>query len=284
MNKSTLTESEQMALMDYLYGEMDPAAARAFEQALTQKPALAAELARLRPTHQLVQHLLSDAESPSSSVAPPLILHTENKRMAGAYSNTLLKVAAAIALLLVAAAFARLQIDAGANGIRIAFGQPQSALPHPADQAPTLTEAPEQTQPASTEPDRLLAMHQRIDSLAGALSATRMQLRNPVAQPTPTFNPDSLRELLTQLQAQNYQLLSEWVQQSAQEQQTYTTGLIRELSAYLAQQRQADLQLIEYALNSISEEQQQQQQETGLVLSELLSRIEQKKSLTSGQN
>lgn len=268
MNKHT----EQ--LMDYLYGEMAPEEIRGFEQTLEKDPALQAELKQLRQ----MQHLMpgwKDRQVPS----PTLVIAPRKGGWRSWLDSSWVKAAAAILLLMGMAAAMGMYVQWDKNTLSIGFG----AAPDPADelrQEWLQAQAQQQQEMQAWMRQQWQAERTRTEQelgllksgISGQLATLEREMRRQTS-PREGLNPAQLAALRKDLLDENYQMLTQLVALSQNQQKAYTEALLADFSSFLERQRTEDLRLMAVALNDVLEQNHIQQSETEQLLAQLITEI-----------
>ena len=256
--------NKQDRLLDYLYGEMNPAEKADFEKMLADDPALRAELTALQQTrHQLSE--LADLRPETTVVALP----------AGQITWRKWAVRAAVAagfLLLLSLFNARLQWNA--DGLVFSLGQPAPAasVREPVETA-TLAQADLQPLFAQQE-TKLNRQLQARDSLwQQQLLSRDQQLQAQWENRLASYRAGEraeMKQFVAQLQEENLPELAALLQSMQLEQQQEIQAMLTDLWYEWQHTRAADLRSIETEFVNLYQNTERNQLETEALLRNIL--------------
>jgi len=239
-------------LMSYLYGELDASQKQELEVRLTQDAALRAELEQLQQTRGWLKTASADVVK-----APPLIISQAVSQPSIArqwLGSRWLHIAAAVALLLFAGRMSGLQMKSHEGQLMIAFGEVKT-LPA--------------VEPQDNAWQQTLMAHQ-VD-----LEAEICALTESLLSPQETkLSPVQLNRIRKSLLAETNRSFQQFFQTAKKEQTAQTNLFLEQFALLVQQQREQDLEAIEFALNDLFEQTEYQQSETDIILTEIIDRLE----------
>jgi len=251
-------------LMDYLYGEMEEQEKREFENLLEKNPDLKNEFENLRRTRQLLKNVSNQ------EVEQPLWLNVNQNPVThtGFYKKTGM-IAASIVIVLLVFNFSGFNASYQDGSLNIRFGK--------APNVGNELEAPIEEQDFSMKAIEKILV-QREDSIYNRISEMQKMLITEIEkskQTKPVVSEAALKAFSEELARENYQRLADLIVQANQDQKIFSENLMLDFADYMEEQRLNDLQLIEYAINSLQQNTEVQQQETAILLTQLLSQMTQ---------
>lgn len=268
---------DQQDWIAYLYQEMEPAEREKMEHYLLSNPEARKEL-------EQYQHLRSmmGTVGDKEVIAPPIVVSENKQRFLwnSPYLKTVLSIAASVLIVMLVGRFTGIQVSLNNNEFKISFGSPQP-VPEPVKQRedvkPSITSQQVQEMINETLNTNNLAMQaswketqQKLDaSIKSNLASNSGQIDKLVRQAS-NASQEQIREFVSNMQAENSQMVKRYFQLSSTEQKDYIEHLLVDFAKYLQQQRQDDLQLVQSRLNSIEENTDVFKQETEQILSSII--------------
>ena len=270
--------AEKELLMAYLYQELDGEALADFEQHLHQHPELQAELQALTGTRQLMEKW-NDHEVE----VPIMMVPGETQQPGPAFlQRGWVRTAAVILLMLGSSALTAMWMQHSSS-----VGQGLHAQGEANAGSTYVTQKQFQQQQKQMQNWLQQSLFQQQDSMyrmMSSMNASMMQeiqgLRQTPAQAVdPTqlveLNDQQFQILRTEIIEENYQMLTDLLNESHRYQQEYTKNLLGNFASYMEEQRTEDLQRISYGLEYLKEHGDQRHQETELFLTQLVANIQQ---------
>ena len=270
--------------MAYLYGELEEADKRKFDQYILQHPEASRELEKF----QNLRRVLSAAED-KEVIAPPIVIgdqyttttrRPERQLWNTAYFRAITTVAASLILVILVGKLTGMQLDVSDNELRLSFG---SEVREPAQQtqfASALTEE---------EVKRMIdsSLEKNNDRMEASLEETQRELdasiRNNLAlssgkidrlvREASSASQDQIRQFVDGIRAENMQQVKDYFQLTSTEQKTYIENLLVDFSKYLQQQRNDDLQLVQTRMNSLEQNTDLFKQETEQILTSIITTV-----------
>lgn len=238
-------------LMSYLYGEMDASEKQELEVRLAQDAALRSEWQELQQTRGLLQTATKQGEAP-----PPVVIAQASPKSSMSrqwLASRWLQVAAAVALLMFAGRMSGLQIASQDGQLLMAFGEIKTATTIP-----------------TTDPwqQRLAEQQLVLEEELCVLSETLLKPQQATLSKTQV---NQIRKSLLGETKQNFQ---QFFQTAKEEQSAQTAMFLEQFALLVQQQREQDLEAIEFALNDLLQQTEYQQSETDIILSEIINRLE----------
>ncbi len=235
-------------LMSYLYDELDEAQKQELESRLAQDAALSAELMQLRQARGCLQTAAGEAER-----LPPLIISPPAQpSLAQQWLGSRgLRVAAALALLLFAGRMSGLQMAIHDKQLVVGFAAPVA-----------------QPEPDTSWQEELLASQDELEGTLCVLEE-RMQRMREHQPEAARLDPKQLAAIRYALLAETKQSFLSFFQQAEQKQADQLMALLDQYSFHIQQQREEDLELIEYTLNELIQQASFQQVETDFLRTEI---------------
>ena len=246
-------------LMSYLYGELDNEQKLAFEARLAQDAAFQAELKELQAGRELLQ----SAQEEEDLKIPPLILNASPPRVKQSknwLNSRWIQMAAAIALLLFAGRMSGLQVIQADEQLIISFSGAKKV-----------------TEPTKDDDFQQLILEQQLDLEATfcSLESSIQQLQEAKKQPLVSkLDDQQIAKLRKSLLAETSQTFEQFFASVEQKQSEQMLDWLSQYSFLVQEQREQDLEAIEYALNELIEQAQYQQVETDLLRNEIVDRLD----------
>ncbi len=251
-------------LAAYLYNELDSEQRAEVERYLAENPDLNRELAALKALRGKLA-LITDKEV----IAPQAIKPTSaGKAVTFGPARVLLAAAASVALILVSGWLTRTHISWSGHELRISFGQP----PVTGNTQGITTETVEamieaalaKHQPAGTSPppDLKQQVHEWVRTALPARSS----------QPNQAID-EYLKLYTANLYAENARIMREYLLMASKEQQQAIGELLVDMTRYLEQQRQNDLQNLYTRLNALEQNTELYQQQTDQLLTGIITSV-----------
>lgn len=270
---------DEAVLMAYLYDELQADEREKVAEYLAAHPEVRKQLEELGFVRQVM-----GAVEEQEVIAPPIVIDYHKQRFfSHAWVKVTISIAASLLLLVLAGKMTGLQVEYGNQELRIGFGTPvkqEQPVVEPVA-TNTLTEADVQrmireSMDANNQAVRSeLARNEKSirNSLRDVMSARDGKL-DQLVQQVSTASESQIRQYALAMQAENSQLMKDYMQLTANEQKQYIEDLLVDFSKYLQQQRTNDLMTLQTRLNTIEQNTDLFKQETEQILTSLISTVD----------
>lgn len=262
----------------YLYGELEGAEKRKFDQYLLENPEAALELERLRNVRAMLSHV-EDKEV----IAPPIVLGPTSQGLHRQLWNTpyvraIVGLAACLIVVILVGRFTGAQLQIGSKEVRLSFGPLPQETPVVNNDALTETQVMEMIQ-ASLERNnehiqtKLDETSLKLDtSIRSNLALSSGKIDQLVRQVS-TASQEQIRGYVDGIRAENMQQVKDYFQLNTTEQKKYIENLLVDFAKYLQQQRNDDLRLVQMRMNSLEQNTDLFKQETEQILSSIITTV-----------
>jgi hypothetical protein len=264
--------------MAYLYGELGGQEKEKFEQYLLENDDARTELER----YQGLRNMMSALED-KEVIAPPIVLGDGQKMLFWntPYFKTILSIAASFILIILFAKLSGAQMSISGNEFKLSFGKPAQITPV-AENIPvnTLSEAQVQQMISAAMQNNNEVLKTSLKESEEKLAASvRKNLAansgrvDQLVREASTASQDQIRQYISGIQTENMQAVRDYFQLTSTEQKKYIENLLVDFSAYLQQQRNNDLQLVQTRMNSLEQNTDSFKQETEQILTSIITSV-----------
>ena len=266
--------------MDYLYGEIDEATRRKFDQYLLTSAEARQEMERFQSLRSVLSGV-ADKEV----IAPPIVIGDQtgsgNRRRVwdAPYLRTILSIAASLLLIILVGKLADLRVHLSGQELSVHFG----ALPKGPEKetlASAVTEQEVQAMiNASLERNNLqvqASMEQTQKELDASIRknlALNSGNLDKLVREASTASQEQVRQYVETIRAENMQQVKDYFHLTSTEQKQYIENLLVDFAKYLQQQRNDDLQLVQTRMNSLEQNTDLFRQETEQILSSIITTV-----------
>ena len=265
---------DEKDFMDYLYGELEGQDKVRFEHYLQEHPEAQQELRGL----QQLQSMLGTVKD-KEVIAPPLVIgDTQRPIWHTPYLRTVLAIAAAFTLVILVGRFSGLQMRSSGGELVMSFGEPKARVEPPA--TPTLTAQQVQQMidaSVTTSNDALQANWKQSQAALDASIRKNLAVNsskiNDLVQQASSASQDQIKAYVSNIQAENKQVVKDYFQLTANDQKKYIENLLVDFAKYLQQQRTEDLKLVQSRLSNIEQNNDLFKQETEQILSSIITNV-----------
>ena len=265
---------DEATLISYLYGELDVNETEKVVLYLQHNPDAQRQLEQMKQTLDVMQRI-KDKEV----IAPPVFVGDSasgREFWRAGYFKIAMSIAATFLLIIVAGKLSGLEISYSTGELRIAFG-PKQRIENVAQQPELNTGQVQQMIDASLDKNnkfmtaRLEDTQQELKESINKSLTTNSQKIDVLVKQASTASQEQVRAFVADLQDNNLKLMQEYLTLSAKEQKQYVENLLVDFSAYLKEQRNQDLQLVQTRLSSMERNTDQFKQETEQILANIIS-------------
>lgn len=267
---------DESAIISYLYGELDENEAKKMQRYFLENPE------ELKQVQQMADVLGIMGKVEDKEVIAPPVFMDEERKVRSFWSTTsfrtVLGIAASFLLILVAARLLGTEINYSQGELNISFGgsKQNSAIDKAANAG--LTEADVQklinaslAKNNETAEVRIAESQKKIDEALRQGLAVNTERVDKHLREAAQASQQQVRSFVAGLQTENLQLVKNYLQLSAADQQKYVEGLLIDFSKYLQEQRNQDLQMFQTRFSSIEQNTDQFKQETEQILASIIS-------------
>lgn len=276
-------KASEQDLMAYLYGELEGKEKELVEQYLLENADARLELEKLKQ----LRHALGQVKD-KEVIAPPIFVGDSRPSVIwnAPYFKTVISIAASLLLIMLVGKISGLQIGYSNNELRISFGKPaEQPKAVPVTPAQSLTSGEVQKMINTSLEQNNLAMQEtwadtqkKLDaSIVKNLASNSTRIDNLVKESS-AASQQQIRDFVSNMQAENVQVVKSYFQLSSSEQKEYIEGLLVDFAKYLQQQRNDDLQVVQTQLNSIQKNTDTFKQETEQILTSIITTVGNKNS------
>ena len=271
--------------MAYLYGELDDAEKRKFDQYILQH----AEARQALEKYQTLRKMLSSAQDKEVIVPPIFFANNYPAGGSGAlrllwnspYFKIITTVAASLLLIILVGNLTGTQIIVSDHEFRLTFGD--NPPDNPIQEAPAVTSlSSEQVQQMiNTSLDRNNTVVQA--SLAETQNKLNASIRsnlalssgkiNQLVMEASTASQQQIRQFVDGIRTENMEQVKDYFQLTSTEQKKYIENLLVDFAKYLQQQRNDDLRLVQTRMNSLEQNTDLFKQETEQILSSIITTV-----------
>jgi len=194
------------------------------------------------------------------------------------YFKTISAIAASLLLLMVAGKIMDVQLNYSGNEVSMSFGKP--TVDAIADQSPPQGLSAEQVQnminSSMAQNNQIVQAslnesQEKLDASIKKNLAMNSSKINGLVQQASRASQDEIRQYVAGLQNQNQQLVKDYFQLSAADQQKYIEGLLVDFAKYVQQQHNNDLETLNTRLTGLEQNTTVFKQETEQILASIIS-------------
>lgn len=268
--------------MAYLYDEMDEAERRKFEEFLVANPLAAEEFEKLRN----LRAVLARAED-KEVIAPPLVIGgaapqrtSRHLLWESRWVRAAATLAACIVVVILTGRFTGAEVNVSNREFRLSFGTPER------DRAETPTSA-SSLSPAEVQEMIRVALERNNTVVRGNLQeaqdkldasirkslAANSQKVDQLLRQASLSSQEQIRQYVDAIRTENMEQVKDYFQLTSTEQKQYIENLLVDYSAYLQQQRNNDLQLVQTWINSLEQNTDLFKQETEQMLTSIMTTV-----------
>lgn len=266
---------DESVLMAYLYDELSGEERVLVEKYLLENPTAMKELESLQHLRKMMS-TISDKEV----IAPPIVVEETNQRFFwnAPYFKTISAIAASLLLLMVAGKIMDVQLNYSGNEVSMSFGKPavnaiaEQSLPQglSAEQVQNMINS-SMAQNNQLVQASLNESQEKLDASIKKNLAMNSSKINGLVQQASRASQDEIRQYVAGLQNQNQQLVKDYFQLSAADQQKYIEGLLVDFAKYVQQQHNNDLETLNTRLTGLEQNTTVFKQETQQILASIIS-------------
>lgn len=268
---------DESTLAAYLYGELSKDEHAQVSGYLATHPEVKKELEEIK-SMQKVMGKLQDKEvtEPSFVFENPAVVVVSKHPFLNSFMKLTMGMAASIALLLLVGYFTSLNVSFQENGIQLSFGALEKIN---TPEINSLTEANvkawmQESLVANNE--NLLSKIDEVESqLSDQVDLQKVTHANQMKSLTSSNKIDQgiIDQYVSQLKQENKDIILSLVEVSERNQQQYMSAMITDFSAYLDQQRNNDLEVIQTSFNNLKDNTEISQIETNEILASIISTV-----------
>lgn len=266
--------------MAYLYGEMEGPDKEKMERFLSEHEDARKKLDDLR----WISSVVRTAED-KEVIAPPVFVEPQRRWSLWdtPYFKRTIGVAASLLLLMLAGRFTGMEVHLADRELRISFGG-ETPAEEPAytrkDPVPVLTAhevqeminaSLEQHRSAlqagweSTYAKRDASVQKRLTDNSGGIDRLLQEISGA--------SQEQIRQYVAAMREENMQVVKDYITMTSAEQKRYIENLLVDFAQYLQQQRNNDLQLVQYRLDNLEQNTDIFKQETEQILSSIITTV-----------
>lgn len=266
---------DEATLISYLYGELDVNETEKVALYLQQNQEARQQLLQMKSALDVMQEV-KDKEV----IAPPVFAGdaaNSNAFWQAGYFKVAMSIAASFLLIIMAGKLSGLEISYSTGELRIAFGAKQAienqVQPVAQMSAIQVQQMIDNSLNKNNEymSTQLKDTQKEINESINKNLASNSQKIDGLMKQASTASQEQVRAFVAGLQNDNLRLMQEYLKLSAKEQKQYVENLLVDFSAYLKEQRNQDLQLVQTRLNSMERNTDQFKQETEQILANIIS-------------
>lgn len=270
--------------MAYLYGEMEEAEKKRFDEYLLRTPGAQQQLEKYRN----LRAILSSAED-KEVIAPPIFPGGSYAPGEGRhfrffwntpYVRIITAAAASLILIILVGRLSGTEVTVSDHDLRLSFGE--APVSDPVEATPVSSLSAEKVQEminASLEENSNLvkASLQETQKKLNASIRSNLALSSDkldqLVREASSSSQEQIRQYVDGIRSENMQLLKDYFQLTSAEQKKYIENLLVDYHKYLEQQRNNDLQLVQTRMNSLEQNTDIFRQETEQILTSIISTV-----------
>jgi GTPase SAR1 family protein len=267
---------DEKILMAYLYDELPVEEKLMVEKYLQENPQALKEFQDL----QSLRKFLSTVED-KEVIAPPIVVESSNQRFFwnAPYFKTITSIAASLLILMLVGKLTELQMNYGNNELRLSFGAPVVSQDqnNPMLASVTKEEIQQMINVSMQDNNNVMlanwseAQQKQLDESIRKNLAVNSTKINSLVQQASRASQDEIQRYVAGLQNQNHEMVKNYFQLTASEQQKYIEGLLVDFAKYMNQQRVNDLTTLQARLSGIEQNTTVFKQETEQILASIIS-------------
>lgn len=271
--------------MAYLYGEMEEADKRKFDEYVLGHPEAQQELKK----YQDLRSALLGAKD-KEVIAPPIFFGDHHAQGGGVekvlfwntpYIRLITAVAASLLVIILVGRFAGTQVTVSKGEFRLTFGEVPATAPAEASRA-SASLSPEQVQlmiNESLENNNALVQRSLDETQKKLNTSIRSNLAmssgklDQLMREASSASQQQIRQYVDGIRSENMQQVKDYFQLTSTEQKKYIENLLVDFAKYLEQQRNNDLQLVQMRMNNLEQNTDLFKQETEQILSSIITSV-----------
>ena len=269
---------DESVLLAYVYNELGAEDRAKLEQYLIEHPETKKELEEIKVTRSLLGKWPDqEVVEPSFVFDNPKVLVSSGSAWNSKLLQSIIGMAASIALLMMVGYFTNFQLSKNNEGWNVSMGVPKQEIKP--DTSPILTEenVKEWMQESmATNNEAILSRINEVqDDLSGELNQQKRANSMALASLKTNNQIDEslLQGYVDQLKDENKEILLSLVQASEVEQKQYVNQVLADFSTYLEQQRAYDLEIIQANFSNLRDNTEDNQLETNQLLASLITTV-----------
>ena len=269
---------DESVLLAYVYNELGAEDRAKLEQYLIEHPETKKELEEIKATRSLLGKWPDQVVvEPSFVFDNPKVLVSSGSAWNSKLLQSIIGLAASIALLMMVGYFTNFQLSKNNEGWNVSMGVPKQEIKP--DTSPILTEenVKEWMQESmATNNEAILSRINEVqDDLSGELNQQKRANSMALASLKTNNQIDEslLQGYVDQLKDENKEILLSLVQASEVEQKQYVNQVLADFSTYLEQQRAYDLEIIQANFSNLRDNTEDNQLETNQLLASLITTV-----------
>ena len=269
---------DESVLLAYVYNELGAEDRAKLEQYLIEHPETKKELEEIKVTRSLLGKWPDqEVVEPSFVFDNPKVLVSSGSAWNSKLLQSIIGLAASIALLMMVGYFTNFQLSKNNEGWNVSMGVPKQEIKP--DTSPILTEenVKEWMQESmATNNEAILSRINEVqDDLSGELNQQKRANSMALASLKTNNQIDEslLQGYVDQLKDENKEILLSLVQASEVEQKQYVNQVLADFSTYLEQQRAYDLEIIQANFSNLRDNTEDNQLETNQLLASLITTV-----------
>ena len=269
---------DESVLLAYVYNELGAEDRAKLEQYLIEHPETKKELEEIKATRSLLGKWPDqEVVEPSFVFDNPKVLVSSGSAWNSKLLQSIIGLAASIALLMMVGYFTNFQLSKNNEGWNVSMGVPKQEIKP--DTSPILTEenVKEWMQESmATNNEAILSRINEVqDDLSGELNQQKRANSMALASLKTNNQIDEslLQGYVDQLKDENKEILLSLVQASEVEQKQYVNQVLADFSTYLEQQRAYDLEIIQANFSNLRDNTEDNQLETNQLLASLITTV-----------
>lgn len=255
--------------MDYLYQEMTPEEAKAFETELADNPDLKQQLLAFEQTRSSLS-LVEDKEV----VAPSFVIETRGSARVSFFQSMAFQwvgsVAASLVLLLVMGYLFQFNLSRTTNGYQLGFGSDQNTHDEVVNKEnvkawmkEAMMETDQQTNVKLADLEQKLTNKMDSQDRKNYLNLEQMMVRHS------NGTDQLMQQYVAQINNENRQMIESFFEVSSETQQEYMQSVLADFNEFYQNQRSHDLKVIETSIDLMKNNYDVQQLEQDNLLANL---------------
>jgi len=268
---------DESTLAAYLYGELSKDEHAQVSDYLATHPEVKKELEEIR-SMQKVMGKLQDKEvtEPSFVFENPEVVVVSKPAFLTGFMKLTMGMAASIALLLLVGYFTNLSISFLENGMQLSYGTNEKINKSETNNFTEANVKAWMQESIVANNENLLSKINEVEShLSHEVDLQRVTHANQLKSLASVTKVDQviIDQYVSQLKQENKDIILSLVEVSERNQQQYMSAMIADFSAYLDQQRNNDLEVIQASFNNLKDNTEISQIETNEILASIISTV-----------
>ena len=268
---------EEKDLMAYLYGELEGQEKEQVEKYLLENAEARKELERFQKLRNMMSTVVD-----KEVIAPPIVIGESGPRFLWntPYFRTIMSIAASLLLIILVGKLTGTQISFSGQEFRMSFGKEQSTPVEVKSADPSLTAMEVQQMINSSLSQNNTALQvsfqeqqKKLDASIRRNLAANSGKIDQLMREAALASQEQVSQYVTNIQANNNQLVKDYFQLTSTEQKKYVEDLLVDFAKYLQQQRNDDLQLVQTRLSSLEQNTSIFKQETEQILTSIITSV-----------